>query len=114
MLQSRLMKQVSFLENYEPQRKFYLKLFERQDLMQASAVMYSMRSREYDVLQGQQVHPPPQCLHLQCILNDQGRTLLSYLLRNMSLSKQARVAGRKSTVHVFKNRGRKSILLCTR
>ena len=32
----------------------------------------------------------PQCLHLQCILSDQGRALLAYLLRNMSLSKQAR------------------------
>ena len=31
--------------------------------------------------------PLPQCLHL---LNDQGWTLLAYLLRNMSLSKQAR------------------------
>ena len=40
--------------------------------------------------QGQQVHPFPQCLHLQSILNDQGRTLLAYLLRNMSLSKQVR------------------------
>ena len=34
--------------------------------------------------------PLPQCLHLQCILNIQGRTLLAYLLGNMSLSKQAR------------------------
>ena len=34
--------------------------------------------------------PLPQCRHRQCILNDQGRTLLAYLLRNMSLSKQAR------------------------
>ena len=30
------------------------------------------------------------CLHIQSILYDQGRTLLAYLLRNMSLSKQAR------------------------
>ena len=41
-------------------------------------------------LQGQQLHPLPQYLHLQCIRNVQGWTLLAYLLRNMSLSKQAR------------------------
>ena len=58
-------------------------------LQQASAVMYSMRSREYDVA-GAASTPLPQCLHLQSILNNQGRTLLAYLLRNMSLSKQAR------------------------
>ena len=33
--------------------------------------------------------PLPQCLHLQSILNVQGRTLLAYLVRNMFLSKQA-------------------------
>ena len=45
---------------------------------------------------GSKYTPPfPQCLHLQSILNDQGRTLLAYLLRNMSLSKQAR----KRTFH---------------
>ena len=39
---------------------------------------------------GSKYIPLPQFLHLQSILNDQGRTLLAYLLRNMSLSKQAR------------------------
>ena len=39
---------------------------------------------------GSKYCPLPQCLHLQSILNDQGRTLLAYLLRDMSLSKQAR------------------------
>ena len=32
VLQSRLMKQVNLIENYECRRKFYVKLFERQDL----------------------------------------------------------------------------------
>ena len=41
-------------------------------------------------LQGKQVHPPPSMPSLQCILNDQRRTVLAYLLGNMSLSKQAR------------------------
>ena len=41
-------------------------------------------------LQGQKIYPLPQCLHLESILDDQGRTLLAYLLRNMSLSKQVR------------------------
>ena len=39
---------------------------------------------------GSKYIPLPKCLHLQRILNDQGRTLLAYLLGNMSLSKQAR------------------------
>ena len=39
---------------------------------------------------GSKYSPLPQCLHLQSILNVQGRTLLAYLLRNMSLSRQAR------------------------
>ena len=38
---------------------------------------------------GSKYSPLPQCLHLQSIY-DQGQTLLAYLLRNMSLSKQAR------------------------
>ena len=39
---------------------------------------------------GNKYIPLPLCLHLQSILNDQGRTRLAYLLRNMSLEKQAR------------------------
>ena len=39
---------------------------------------------------GSKYIPLPQCLHLQSILNDQGRTLLAYLLRNLFLTKQAR------------------------
>ena len=46
---------------------------------------------------GSKCIPLPQCLDLQCILNVQGRTLLAYFLLNMSLSKQARVAGWKHT-----------------
>ena len=52
--------------------------------------------------------PLPQCLHLQSILNNQGRTLLAYLLRNMSLSKQARETYISGIV------GGEVFLLCTR
>ena len=60
-------------------------------------------------LQGQQLYPP-QCLHLQCILNDQGRTFLAYLLRNMSLSKQAR----RRRPYNSRILGGEVFLLCTR
>ena len=69
----------------------YWRIVTRLDhINQASAVMYSVRSREYDVAGATSASPLPQCLYLQCILNVQGRTLLAYLLRNMSQSKQER------------------------
>ena len=53
---------------------------------QASAVMYSMNSREYDVAGTASPSMPPPTVHTE----RQGRTVLAYLLRNMSQSKQAR------------------------
>ena len=44
VLQSRLMKQVNFLENYERLRKTYLKRFERQDLKAGVFNLLSSRS----------------------------------------------------------------------
>ena len=80
--------------------------FPHYELVQASADMYSMRSREYDVARGSKYIPLPQGLHLQSILNDQGRTPLAYLLRNMSLSKQARK-------HTFQESWEEKYFCCT-
>ena len=59
-------------------------------LRQASAVMYSMRSRENDVAGAASTSPSLSALTYRAFWTIRGRTLLAYLLRNMSLSKQAR------------------------
>ena len=56
---------------------------------------------------GSKYIPLPQCLHLQSILIDQGRTLLAYLLRNMSAT-----AGKET--YISRIVGGEEFLLCTR
>ena len=74
---------------------------------QASAAMYSMRSREYDFTGAASTSPLHQCLHLQSILNDQGLTLLAYLLRNISVK-----AGKET--YISRIVGGEVFSLCTR
>ena len=73
---------------------------------QASAVIYSMRSREYDVAGAASTFPSLNAYRAYWTIR--GRTLLAYLLRNKSLSKQAR------ETYISRIVGGEVFLLCTR